>query len=98
MKKGKQSKVHVHCRLELELYLMVRDVADVLFRDFEDSEGNFSAALNYLLKRVFEEDLLGRLVGLIRCKAEYDRGVRTQSVIDGNKQFESLLGRLLSSQ
>lgn len=89
-----RKKVKRSIRLEPYLFDMVRDVADTLFREPDMPEGNFSAAINYILKKFYTEDEFSKLLALLKCKAEFDRGVRSRKVIEGKKQLDLFMTKL----
>jgi uncharacterized Fe-S cluster-containing MiaB family protein len=90
----RERKVHVNVRLDPDHYDIVKNVADILFFDQETNRGNFSKAINYVIRTFSADQEIGNLLSLMRCKAEYDRGIRTQPVIDGAKQFERFIAKI----
>ena len=90
-------KVHVNTRLDPHHYDAVRNLADILFFDESMNRGNFSQALNYVIRKFCEDQEIGNLLSLMRCQAEYDRGIRTQPVIDGAQQFARLIAKIGAS-
>jgi len=85
---------HITGRISTDNWIMVQDLADVFFRDSDQSRGNFNDALNYIITSFRNDKEFGKLLSLLRCKAEFDRGVRTRPVIEGNKQLDKLLARM----
>ena len=85
---------HINARLNIENYLLVKDIADTLFKDSMDlpeEPGNFSKALNYIIQTFAEDQKIGMILKTIRAHAEFQRGVRTKEVIEGEHAFQRLL-------
>lgn len=79
---------HKSVRLEIESFVVVQSVADVLFN------GNFSKALNFLFRMMRKNKEFGHILYLITMRAEFDRGYRTKEVIDGAKKLDVLLAQI----
>jgi len=91
---GKRKREYISARIDPDNYMMVRNVADILFRGEDDASGNFSRALDYILEQFRLDNEFSKLLSLIKCKAEFERGVRTKEVINGAKRMDFLVAKL----
>ncbi len=93
--------VHRTIRLKPANDLIVKTIADTLFRDSYDPEhpheGNYSAGLNFIIEQFRKQDELGKLLQLLFMKTQYDNGVRSKEVIESVKHLEAYLALLQSN-
>lgn len=81
----KLNKKQISARLNYYNYELVRTLADTVF------EGDFSKALDWILYSFRENTHFKKMMELVRRKGEYDRGVRTQEVLDAVRQLEYVI-------
>ena len=84
-------KVKISVRINRFNYELLKDLADVAFREDEESEGNFSKALDFLLNYLRNKSDYKFLLKLLAYKAQYDRGDRSKDVLDGMKNYTKVM-------
>uniref|UniRef100_A0A6H1ZQQ4 Uncharacterized protein n=1 Tax=viral metagenome TaxID=1070528 RepID=A0A6H1ZQQ4_9ZZZZ len=81
----RKKSVKTSIRFKGDNYRVVRDVADGLFW------GDFSKAANFVVESFRHRSEYVKLLELVGCMADYNRGVRTGRVIRGKKNLEVLM-------
>ena len=84
-------KVKISARLSPYNYDLVKAIADVGFLDVEGRHGNFSAALDFCITTLRMNTKFSRYLELVEYKARFDRGERTQEVLDGVREFAKVI-------
>ena len=83
--------VHINSRISQENYLVLKDIADTLFRGPDEVIGNFTDALNYVVDSFRLQNSLADTLYMIRMHAEYERGIRTKEVINAENRFRAYI-------
>lgn len=70
---------------------MIKDVADQLFRDENETDGNFSKSLDHLLNMLRNKTDFAYFLKLISYKNRYDKGERSKEVLDAMRKYTMLI-------
>ena len=75
----------ISVRLTQDNFDILCDLADGLWK------GNLSDTLDHIISTYASNNFGARLLRLLHCLAEWNRGVRTREVCDGKRELEALL-------
>jgi len=84
-------KIKISARLSPFNHDLVQAIADVAFLNEEGGIGNFSAALDFCITLLRLNTKFSKYLELVEFKARYDRGERTQEVLDGVREFAKII-------
>lgn len=71
-------------------YNFIKAIADTVYRDEEEPDGNFSKALDLVIFLLRERSNFSTYLSYMEYKARFDGGERTKEVLNKIKEFELL--------